>query len=189
MSEFTSPPPDAAALNQAAMNYIARYAATQAAVRRMLQRRIDRWVRLQTDADAASTAAAPACAAINPTIEKLIRLGVLSDEAFATSRAGGLRRAGASSRAVQQRLIAKGIDIDLAQAAASTDPEAELAAALVLVRRRRLGHFGTVTDDPAQRARHLAILARAGFSRDTAERALKTDVQDAEARIFALRQT
>ena len=54
-----------------------------------------------------------------------------------------------------------------------TDDESELAAALVLARRRRIGPFrsGDAPDLAGQR-RELAVLARAGFPQDVARRAL-----------------
>jgi regulatory protein len=59
----------------------------------------------------------------------------------------------------------------------------------VLTRKRRIGPYRVAEDaDAAVRMKEMGLLARAGFSRDIAERALDTDREDAEARIFELRR-
>jgi regulatory protein len=182
-------PPDADSLNEAALAYLARYAATRAGLRRVLIRRVDRWAQTQPDREAAAPVIAAAHQAIEPLVEKLAALGAVSDTGFAETRARTLLRSGRSRRAVQARLVEKGVAPDLARAAAGEDDEAELAAALVLARKRRIGPYGPAQPDDHQAAHHkaLGVLARAGFARETAERALTTDHAEAEQRIRDLR--
>ena len=84
-------PPDEARLYEAALNHLARYAATEQGMSRVLSRKIDRWVRLYTGEDAdpedAAAAARQAKAVIPKVIGKLKIAGVLNDVAFAASRA------------------------------------------------------------------------------------------------------
>lgn len=188
-SDSAHPPPEAGSLSQAALNYLARYAATEAGLRRVLMRRIDRWARLQTDAEAAATVIQSARAAVDAVVKRLADSGAVSDTAFAESRARGLIRGGQSRRAIEMRLLSKGVAPELARAAAETDRETELSAALVLVRKRRIGPYRAVDNaDPSMRLKELALLARAGFPRDIAERALATDRDEAETRILDLRR-
>jgi hypothetical protein len=42
--------------------------------------------------------------------------------------------------------------------------------------------------DAKARTKEMSVLARAGFSRDVADRVLETSLEDAEARIFELRR-
>lgn len=189
-SSTVSPPPDPGSLYQAALNHLARYAATEAGLRRVLLRRVDRWARQQTDPDAAAPVIAAARDAIEKVIGRLAEAGAVSDAVFAESRAKSLLRAGRSTRVVQARLLAKGVATEVARAASATDAEAELAAALVLVRKRRIGAYRAAEDaDAAIRMKEMALLARAGFSREIAEQALATSRQEAERRIFDLRQS
>jgi len=182
-------PPNAGRLYDAALNHLARYAATEAGLRSVLMRRIDRWARLQTDPDAAAPVIAAAREAIDAVIARLVKAGAVSDSAFAENRAKSLTRTGRSNRAIQATLIAKGIPPDLAGSATVNEPETELAAALVLVRKRRIGSYRAAEDiDPAVRLKEMGLLARAGFSRDIAEQALDTSREDAESRIFELRR-
>jgi regulatory protein len=187
MSSDTAP--DAGSLYQAALNYLARYAATQAGLRRILQRRIDRWARAQPDRDAAEPVLRAAHDAIDAIINRLAEAGAVSDAAYAESRARSLLQSGRSTRSVQMRLVAKGVAPAMARQASVTDAETELAAALVLARKRRIGPYRTDDDaGPAMRMKEMAVLARAGFARDIARQALDASRDDAEARIFALRQ-
>jgi regulatory protein len=182
------PPPDENILQQAALTYLARYATTEAGLRLFLIRRVDRWARAQTDPDAASPVIARAREAIEGIIGRLTQTGVVSDTAFAESRTRVLVRGGQSNRQVQARLIAKGVAPEMARAASDSDPDTELAAALVLARKRRIGPFRTLEADAASRVKELGLLARAGFSRDISTKALETSREEAESRIFDLRR-
>jgi regulatory protein len=187
-SDSAAAPPDASSLYQAALHHLARYAATEAGLRTVLMRRVDRWARLQTDPESAAQGVAAAQAAIENTIARLVGAGAINDAAFAESRAKSLARGGQSNRAVLARLIAKGVAVDVARAASSNDAATELAAALVLIRRRRIGPYRTVEAvDAAGRMKEMGLLARAGFSRDIARQALEMPRDEAESRIFDLR--
>lgn len=183
------PAPTAASLREAALRYLARHAATEASLRQVLIRRVDRWARAQPDPDAAAEAIAAARQAIGAVTARLVELGAVNDATFASTRGIGLLRSGVSRRGVAARMAAKGIDPSDAMAALPDDADSELAAALVLTRKRRLGPFSaTETDDPETRRRAFGILARAGFPSDIARQALAMARDEAEARIFALRQ-
>jgi regulatory protein len=182
-------PPDTASLYQAALDYLARYASAEAGLRRVLERRIDRWVRAQPDPDAAEPAYQVARAAIDGVVRRLTEAGALSDTAFAENRARNLLRSGQSNRSIQMRLVAKGVPRDVARSVSAADAETELAAALVLARKRRIGPYRLADDpDAAVRVKEMGVLARAGFSRDVAKQALETSREDADNQIFELRR-
>ena len=192
-SQQTRPVPDTAALHDAALAHLARYAATEAGLLRVLDRRIDRWARSAaadaTDPDGIAAQAAAARQEARQVVARLAASGVVSDAAFAESRARSLVRAGRSRQAVAAHLAAKGVDRTLALAAAPDDPTTELAAALVLARRRRIGPFRIGEEpDATGRRRELAMLARAGFAQSIASRALAMDADQAERLVAALRR-
>ena len=181
-----TPPPDEAALHDAALNHLARYSATRATLTRVLDRRVDRWAR-ENDGD---DAAAAARRAVRAVVEKLAASGVVNDATFAEVRARRLTRTGRSRRATAAHLAAHGVGKEAVQAALPEDAEAEFAAAVAFVRRRRFGPFrrdGAATDADGRR-RELAALARAGFAHDAARRALALDPEAAEAVLARLRQ-
>ena len=172
--------PTATSLHEAALRHLARYATTGAGLLRVLNRRVDRWARA---VQAEPEAMAQARAAARAEIARLTKAGLLDDAAFATMRAQSLTRAGKSRRGIAAHLA-----VDLAQAALPDDPEAELAAAVTLARKRRIGPFGAAAPDPVQQQRALAAFARAGFSQDMAQRALRMDKEAAEALLRRVRQ-
>jgi regulatory protein len=185
----SEPLPDGGSLYQAALNYLARYAATEAGLRRVLERRIDRWMRAQPDRDAAELAMQAAREAVGGVVKRLAEAGALSDATFAESRARSLVQSGQSARATQMRLVAKGVAPAMARDVSARDPETELAAALVLARKRRIGPYRlNEAGGAAVRMKEMGVLARAGFARDIVQQALDTSREDADARIVELRR-
>lgn len=177
--------PTEAALEEAAVAHLARYAATQAGLLRVLERRIARWAGA-TAADEAEVAAARAAA--RRVVERLAATGAVNDAAFAEARARRLAREGRSALAIAAHLAQRGVGAEAGAAieAALPDEEAAIAAALIALKRRRLGPFAA--DRDATRERALAALARAGFSRRIAEAALATGPEEAELRILRFRR-
>ena len=182
--------PTPASLHEAALNYLARFAATEAGLRSVLERRIDRWARATSeDRDAVATRTEILKQESRQIAARLVASGLVSDADYAKRRAAGLLRSGRSRRAVTARLAAKGVSGDLARAALPDDPEAELDAALVLARKRRIGPFRRAeAPDPAGKRRELAMLARAGFPQPVAAKALAMGAEEAEARILEFRR-
>ncbi len=186
-------PPDAALLHEAALAHLARFASSAAGLARVLERRIARWQRAAAVAGEAATVeqqGAAARLAAREVVARLVAAGVIDDAAFAATRAARLNRAGRSRRGIAAHLAARGIAGETLREALPENPEAELAAALVLARRRRLGPFHpsppTVALDASETRRALAILARAGFSRAIAEAALAMAPAQAEALVLRL---
>ena len=186
-----APPPDATALHDAALAYLARYAATEAGLRRVLERRVDRWARTAAaavDRDALAAQVEQGKRVAREVATRLAAAGAVNDAIFAEARARSLARSGRSRRAVAAHLTARGVDAAAARAALPND-ENELAAALVLARRKRIGPFRSgEPPDRVARQRELAILARAGFPQPLARKVLAMQVDEAEARINELRR-
>ena len=190
---MTAPPPDAASLHEAALNYLARYAATERGLRRILERRIDRWARAELsggdDPEATAQQAAAARDLVRGVVTRLVAAGAVNDAEFAAGRVRSLARGGRSQRAIAAHLAAKGVSSEAIRAALGDDSKGELAAALISARRRRIGPFrGCDVTEPAQRHKELGALARLGFTRDVAERALVMDRDAAETLISEARR-
>jgi regulatory protein len=187
-----SPAPDSANLHDAALAYLARYATTEAGLRRVLERRVERWARAAAgvvDADAIAGRVSAARESVREVVSRLVAVGAVNDAAYAEGRARGLIRAGRSRRAATAHLVAKGVDPDMAHTVLPADDESEIAAALVLARRRRIGPFRLGdTPDAAGRRREFAVLARAGFPQPVARAALAMDTDHAETLVNRLRR-
>ena len=185
--------PTSASLREAALAHLARFAATEAGLKRVLERRIDRWSRRaeQEDPSAREAIAAAAARARQDAAEvarAMTATGVVDDAAFAASRAKRLARAGRSRRAIAAHLASKGVDAAVAEAALPASPGAELDAAIAFCRRRRVGPFARAEQDAAARMKALGALARAGFAHDVARRALDMAPDAAEERLLASRR-
>ena len=182
------PAPDSRSLHAAALAHLARYAATQAGLTQVLVRRVDRWARsAEGEPEAIAARAAQARAAIAGIVARLAEAGAISDAAFANARARSLARAGRSRRAIGGHLASRGVPGALASAALPAGEEAELAAALIHARRRRMGPWRKAAATPEVTQRELASLARAGYAHGVAARALRADRDEAEALIAAFR--
>jgi regulatory protein len=180
----TNPPPDAATLHEAALSYLARFSATEAGLRRVLERRVDRWARAaeaSLGAEEATARARAARGAIDPIVARLAGAGVVDDASFAQARARRLAREGKSRRAIAAHLAARGVEAELASQVLPAGDASELASALLLARKRRIGPFRPAQAcDPQIRRRELGVLARAGFPAEIAIAALDAKREEAE---------
>ena len=191
------PAPDAASLREAALNHLARFASTESNLVRVLQRRIARWAqRAEREGQPPEEVARHVAAArekASQAARDMVSAGAVDDAAFAAARARRLSRAGRSRRAVAAHLAAKGVAAETAGMVLEESATDELDAALAHLRRRRQGPFapGAAQEgaaDEAARLKALGALARAGFPRDIAERALDLSPEEATDRLLAARR-
>jgi len=167
-----------ASLEQAALRYLDRYASSAAGLRRILLRRVRRNA---GDGDGRQAAAS----AIDAVLRRLVGSGLLDDARYAEVRAASLARRGLSLSAIRRDLGARGVarpEIEAALAAIKGDAggtdAADLAAALALARRRRLGPFRVEGQRAAFRMRDLAALGRAGFAFEVAKRVVDGEAEN-----------
>jgi len=158
-------------LDAAALRYLDRFDSSAKNLERVLLGYVKR------AADERGADAAEGRALVDELLSRYESSGLLDDARFAGTLASGLRRRGASSRAIGHKLRARGVSEEVAsQALAGVDAdagkEAELDAARAFVRRRRIGGFRPAAERGACYRRDLGALARAGFDMDVARRAL-----------------
>jgi regulatory protein len=146
-----------------AVHYLGRYSASRQRLREVLQRFAMRKLEAHEEAEVAR--------AIDAVLDDCIRLGYVDDAAL--SRARSNRRSGGSALAIRRSLAEHAIGQDLADealaAADESTSDGELAAALRLAARRRIGPYFTREGDDDTYRKQLASLARAGFSFATAK--------------------
>lgn len=169
-------------LDNAALAYLGRFASSAENLRRVLMRKVERSAKAMDEAEGEAVRAQGA-ALIEAQIERYRRSGLLDDKVYAEAKTRSLHRRGGSSRAIRAALAVKGVDAETAQAAltdlADEVAEPDLAAALALARRRRLGPFRPPEARAANRDRDLATLGRAGFSYDIARKVVTAeDIED-----------
>lgn len=200
------PPPDRTRLREVALAHLARFAATRHDLEQVLFRRVARWERAALKAGVDRDDLTGKSEALRDVIKEvaadMVRLGAVNDEDYARARARRLVRSGRSGKAVQAHLASHGVDAPLREAALEgavesfSAQETELAAALVLARKRRLGPFASLPrlnsrvtaqaedDGPqaeqAMRHKALGVFARSGFGHDVARRVLDMEAEEAE---------
>ena len=192
--------PDFKVLRETALAHLARFATTEHGLRQMLDRRLRRWATRAVRAGLPEEEAEATIASLRPAVDDVVsamtELGAVDDAGFARSRALNLTRTGRSRRAVAAHLATKGVDQNVTQDALNESlgersddsaHEAELAAALVLARKRRVGPFSRPDRPQEDPMRVMGIFARNGFSRDVVQTALEMDPEEAEDRIIAFR--
>lgn len=156
-------------LENAALHYLKRYAATVSQLRRVLGRRVDRSLR-EHGGDRAE-----ALGWIDALVDKLVRNGLINDSAYAGMKAQSLRASGRSARVIAQKLRMKGVAADVVQEklAEATSELSEEAAARIWARKKRLGPFRRDAQTRQEnRQRDLGALARAGFSFGVAKKVI-----------------
>jgi regulatory protein len=176
---------DATSLREAALAHMLRYGGTGASLTRALDNRIHRWAEATgavegADRETLATQAENWRSVARQVVESLTKLGAVNDAAFAESRARRLRRTGGSRRAVLAHLGAKGVESETAATVVPEDDTAELAAALIFARRRRVGPFATGDGRATEPMRVMAAFGRAGFGSAITRRALACDRDEAE---------
>ncbi len=166
-------------LDNVALHYLQRFASSSANLRQVLLRRVERAAQA-AEADAGDALRETGARLVDELVARYLRSGLLDDRVYAAAKAQSLHRRGASLRAIRQALASRGVDADTVGSAMAALTEAtgdaDLAAAVALARRRRLGPF-RLGERGGYRDKDLASLGRAGFSYDIARR-----VVDAESR-------
>lgn len=160
-------PPTRERLEKSALHYLERYAASAEGLRRVLLRKVERAAR-EGLADRAQGAAD-----VDAVVAKLVANRLLDDARFAEGRAASLARRGLPRGRIAQRLKIAGVEGDDIERALGTLDEAgenDFKAAVIFARRKRLGPFADPARRVAARMKHLATMARAGFSGELARR-------------------
>jgi regulatory protein len=155
-------------LENAALYYLKRYAATVAQLKRVLVRRVDRSIRVHGGERTEAL----------KWVEKLARTGLINDSTYAGMKAHSLRASGRSSRVIAQKLKMKGVSAEVVQqkVAEATAEVSEDDAALIWARKKRLGPYRKdASTRKDNRQRDLAALARAGFSFGIAKKIIDSE--------------
>ncbi len=170
-------------LENAALRYLARFAASAQQLRSVLMRRVIR------SATAHGTDAVEGEAWVDDILARYRRSGLLNDQDLSKTRARSLNARGAGERAIRFKLKAQGFDDGAVSEAIDSlrgeMPEPDLNAAVSLARRRGLGPYrADQAGRREKRDKDLAALARAGFDYDTARRVVEAGTpENAEALI------
>jgi len=160
-------------LRNSGMYYLERFTASSGHFKTVMGRKISKSCYHHTDQDREEC-----LAMLDKVTDDLLKQGYLDDEGYVRGMITSLRRAGKSKKAIMAKLIQKRVpvsDIETALEkfdAENTDDsnEAEFFAAITFIRKKRLGPYDERNKYEDEKA--LSILARNGYSYDTAKRVL-----------------
>jgi regulatory protein len=158
---------DLPTLKKSAAHYLGRYATSAANLEKVLQRRVQKWCRLN-DADPADYARF-----VSETVSFCVEHRLVDDAVFAESRTRTLRARGWPARRIRLGLAQKGVERSVIDDALQNDEVGDDEAALRFARRRRLGPW-RMTGRSEKRDRDIAAMVRAGFSLDLARTTIDT---------------
>ncbi len=166
-------------LHNSGLYYLERFAASKAHFQSVMTRKVKRSCMVHPEQDFDKCAEMVIALA-----DKFERVGLLDDESYTRGRVGSLRRKGLSKSVIVQKMHIKGIAREHTLTALQAlddetyddERDAEIAAALRLARKKRLGPYRRdmqeVDDDGKSARRALGVFARAGFSYDIAKTVL-----------------
>lgn len=184
----TPRPLDAARLDELALAYVARFAASAAKLESYLKRKVRErgWVEATEPRPGSRQETGPEISPeslpetlIPELVARFVRAGYVDDTVFARARAGSLRRRGYGERRVTQALDAAGIASDVRAEVRAGEGE-QRRTALALAQKRRFGPWGPPVDRPA-REKQLAAMLRAGHRLDTARAVIHAhDIESAQ---------
>ena len=149
-------------LENSSLYYLSRFATSAENLKRVMMRKVFRSAKHHgTNPDEGQIL-------IEDMIARYLNSGLLNDKVYAKAKAASLHRQGNSSRNIRAKLKQKGLDNEVIEIALSAltevDVNPERAAAIHFARRRRLGPFQFNQLNDELRKKHLATMARAGFS-------------------------
>jgi regulatory protein len=164
---------DLPTLKKSAAHYLGRYATSAANLEKVLQRRVQKWCRLN-DADPSDYAQI-----VSETVSFCVEHGLVDDAVFAESRTRTLRARGWPARRIRLGLAQKGVERGVIDEALEQNEVGDDEAALRFAQRRRLGPW-RIAGRSEKRDRDIAAMIRAGFSLDLARATVdRSDIPDA----------
>lgn len=154
-----------------ALYYLSRYEATTGKVRDVLNRR------LMTAERRGDEVPDEAPAWIEKVISQMVELGYIDNNRYAQNTFRRLTESGKSVRSIAYKLKQAGLEEDILSGLIDeqemTSGELDLASALKLVKKRKLGIYRPQSQRAEYAQKDLAVLGRAGFSYEIAQKALK----------------
>lgn len=172
--KYTPPALTPERLDQIALRYVSRYAASEGMLSRVLERHLKKALLHTPDLETA-----PLQKKIAAIVSKAAAKGWVDDEGLAKRMVEQGRAAGLSRRKIIIKLQTRGITPAMMRelfAQEDDSAESDLQAARIFAKRKHLGRHRKAgkkaADDEAAQRKDLAKMCRAGFSFTTARQAL-----------------
>ena len=157
-------------LENIAMHYLSRFGGTEKTLRDMLNKRIKKSMGDHPEQDINQIGEW-----VDAVVKSAKKYGYVNDTAYAKSKINSLIKKGNSKKLIISKLQPKGIPADVINDIIETEhSDSELQSAILYAQKRRLGIHSPDYDGTINQ-KHLASMARRGFSYDTAKKALESE--------------
>lgn len=157
-------------LLNAVLFYLSKYESSTEKIRRLMKRRLLKAKLSGQDIPLQATEW------MEQIIADMVSYGYVNDVRYAKNLVEKYQSAGKSMRFISQKLKNEGLDVSLVDLTDLND----IQAAKKLVKKKKLGPFRPQKDRQAFFKKDLAVLARAGFSFETAVDALNENFEERE---------
>lgn len=168
-------------IRNAAYRYLERYATTEANLRFILERKVERIIKDREDCDEMREKAR---VWIGDTIVFCRENNLIDDLAYARSKLANFMNAGNSRIVIKNKLRTKGVPEDIISSvieeAIGETQDFDLRACIKYARKRRFGPFRMKQKTEATEERELSSMARAGFPYKDVIKVLKSSREDLE---------
>lgn len=154
-------------LNNIALFYISKYDCSAEMLRRVLKKRI-----YQTKIKG-GIVPEQANDWANQVVIDIVNKGYVNDKRYAENLIYKLQSAGKSIRVIINKLKTAGISDDIISELMTNESESDIEQAIRLVKKKKLGQFRPAEQRREYFKKDLGVLARAGFSFETAMKALQ----------------
>lgn len=162
-------------LENAGAYYLQRFSASISQFRQVMSRKIAKSCRDHPDQSMETCHVL-----LENVIQKFINLGYLNDAAYANALHASLQNKSFARSRIIRTMQQKGVPQDILQEILPEQNENDdLRSAIKWARRKKLGPY-SLREKPNQQQRDLAAMARAGFSFECANKALRLPPEEAE---------
>lgn len=158
-----------------AVFYLSRYASSSENLRAILEKKV-----FKAQQEGQDVSFEEASVWIEDILKRMTELGYLDDERYSASKVRTLLESGKSVRTIKMKLKQKGLSEEQIEEAlhsheeesGALNDETDLKNALRLVRKKRIGFMRPEEERASFYQKDMAALGRAGFSFETAQKAL-----------------
>ncbi len=165
----------------AAYRYLERYATTEANLKFILSRKVDRII---VDQENSEVLKENSKKWISEIIDSCVKQKLIDDTLYAQNRMKSFLNSGNSVSKAKNKLRAKGVPLEIIEEVVTSiykkRPDANIVSAIKYVKRRRFGPFRIRERKENAKQKEFAAMARAGYSYSESAKVLKASLEELE---------
>jgi len=168
-------------LRGAAYRYLERYATTEANLKFILSRKVER---ILVDQENSEEVRENAKVWIKEIIDNCVKQKLIDDKLYAQNRMKSFLNSGNSVSNAKNKLRAKGVPLEIIEEVVTSTykqiPNVSILSAIKYIKRRRFGPFRIREQKENTEQKEFAAMARAGYSYSESAKVLKASLKELE---------